>query len=56
MEKVLNREVIIEEVEKGNLLVICPSLQGCYSEGSTKAEALIMIEDVIVLHLKDRLQ
>ncbi len=53
MTKVLNREVIIEKDEDGNPLVICPSLQGFYSEGSTKAEALLMIEDAIKLHLQD---
>ncbi len=48
--------VIIEKDEDGRYLVICPSLQGCYTEGETKEEALALIEDAIRLHVEDRLE
>jgi predicted RNase H-like HicB family nuclease len=33
-----------------------PALQGCYTEGSTKEEALELIEDAIKLHINIRLK
>lgn len=54
--KVFNYTVVIEKDEEGNFLAICPALQGCYSEGSTKEEALEMIKDAIKLHLEDRIE
>jgi predicted RNase H-like HicB family nuclease len=54
--KVFNYTVVIEKDEDGNFLAICPALQGCYSEGSTKEEALEMIKDAIKLHLEDRIE
>ena len=36
-------------------MAICPALQGCYSEGATKEEALEMIKDAIKLHIEDRI-
>ena len=53
--KVYNLTVVIEKDENGNYLAICPALQGCYTEGSTKEEALEMIEDAIKLHIEVRL-
>ena len=42
--KVFNYTVVIEKDEEGNFLAICPALQGCYSEGSSKEEALEMMK------------
>ena len=53
--KIFNYTVVIEKDEEGNFLAICPALQGCYSEGSTKEEALEMIKDAIKLHIEDRI-
>jgi predicted RNase H-like HicB family nuclease len=50
-----NFTVVVEKDEDGNFLALCPALQGCYTEGSTKEEALEMIEDAIKLHINDRL-
>lgn len=54
--KIFNYTVVIEKDEDGNYLAICPALQGCYSEGSTKEEALEMIKDAIKLHLEDKIE
>jgi len=48
--------VVIERDEDGRFLAICPALQGCYTEGRTEAEARSLIEDVIRLHIQDRLE
>ena len=48
--------VVIERDEDGRFLAICPALQGCYTEGRTKKEALEMIRDAIRLHIEDRLE
>lgn len=50
-----NYTVVVEKDEDGNFLALCPALQGCYTEGSTKEEALEMIEDAIKLHIEDRI-
>ena len=54
--KLFNYTVVIEKDDDGNFLAICPALQGCYSEGTTKEEALEMIKDAIKLHIEDRLE
>ena len=54
--KVFNYTVVIEKDEEDNFLLICPALQGCYTEGSTKEEALEMIKDAIKLHIEDRIE
>ena len=53
--QVFNYTVVIEKDEEDNFLAICPALQGCYTEGSTKEEALEMIKDAIKLHIEDRI-
>lgn len=50
-----NFTAVVEKDEDGNFLALCPALQCCYSEGSTKEEALEMIEDAIKLHIEDRI-
>lgn len=48
--------VLIEKDESGRFLAICPSLQGCYTEGETKKEVLELIKDAIHLHVLDRIE
>ena len=48
--------IVIEKDEDGNYLAICPSLQGCYAEGSSEEEVTELIEDAIRLHIEDRLE
>ncbi len=45
--------IIIERDAEG-FFVSCPSLQGCYTQGSTYDEAVHNIKDAIRLHLEDR--
>jgi predicted RNase H-like HicB family nuclease len=46
--------VVIEKDSDG-YYAYCPSLQGCYTQGDSYEEALENIEDVIRLHIEDRL-
>jgi predicted RNase H-like HicB family nuclease len=46
--------VIIQKDEDGNFLAVCPSLQGCYTQGATPEEALVMIRDAMKLHIASR--
>ena len=46
-------KVIIEPDETGGYVVICPSLQGCYSQGETIEEALENIKEAILLCIED---
>ena len=48
--------VLIEKDETGRFLAICPSLQGCYTDGETKKEAIDLIRDAIRLHVEDRIE
>jgi len=54
--KIYNLTVVVEKDEDGNFLAICPALQGCYADGETIEEALRFIEDVIKMHIEDRLE
>ena len=47
--------VVFDKDEDGKILAICPSLQGCYTEGETIEEAEKLIEDAMKLHIEDRL-
>jgi DNA-binding transcriptional MerR regulator/predicted RNase H-like HicB family nuclease len=44
--------LLTPEIEDGGYSVVCPALRGCRSQGDTKAEALAMIKDAILLWLK----
>jgi len=46
------RSVIIE-CDRDGFFVSCPSLQGCYTQGTTYDEAIANIRDAIRLHLED---
>jgi predicted RNase H-like HicB family nuclease len=48
--------VVFERDEDGKILAICPSLQGCYTEGDTIEEAEKLIEDAMRLHIEDRVE
>ncbi len=45
--------VVIEKDSEG-YYAECPSLQGCFTQGSTYEEALANIRDAIALHVQDR--
>jgi predicted RNase H-like HicB family nuclease len=47
--------VVVEKDEDGRYVAICPSLQGCYTEGATEAEAKELIKDAMRLHVESRL-
>ena len=44
--------ILTPEIEDGGYSVVCPVLKGCRSQGDSKAEALAMIKDAILLWLK----
>ena len=48
--------VLERDDEDGRYVAICPSLQGCYTEGETEAEALELIKEAIRLHIEARLE
>jgi antitoxin HicB len=50
---VLDFKVLLEPDETGGYVVVCPSLQGCYSQGETVEEALANIREAIQLCLDD---
>jgi predicted RNase H-like HicB family nuclease len=43
--------VIIEKDEDGIFVVQCPSLPGCISQGTTRNEAMLNIQDAIECYL-----
>ncbi|MBI3029390.1 MAG: type II toxin-antitoxin system HicB family antitoxin [Candidatus Rokubacteria bacterium] len=46
--------VVLERDEDGRYVAVCPSLQGCYTEGETETEAMELIRDAIRLHIEAR--
>lgn len=46
--------IIIETLEEGGFLAVCPVLQGCRAEGETYSEAIENIQDVIRIHIEAR--
>jgi predicted RNase H-like HicB family nuclease len=46
---------IIFEKDGDGYYVYCSALQGCYTDGDTYEEALANIDEVIRLHVEDRL-
>ena len=47
--------VILEKDEDG-YFALCPSLQGCYTQGDTFEEALKNIKEAVQLHVEARLE
>ena len=52
MPKVLNYRVIIEQDEGGVFVAEVPSLPGCISQGTTRAEVLKNIQEAIEAYLE----
>lgn len=50
----LYRFAVIIERDKDGYFVMCPDLQGCYSQGDTYERALENIRSAIRLHIEDR--
>lgn len=48
-----NFPIIIEQDEDG-YFALCPTLQGCYTQGNTYEEVVENIKDAIKLHVEDR--
>jgi antitoxin HicB len=46
-------KVFLEPDEDGGYVVVCPTLQGCYSQGDTVEEARANIREAIELCLED---
>jgi predicted RNase H-like HicB family nuclease len=44
--------VILEDGEDGFVVVSCPALPGCWSQGRTRAEALENIKEAIELYIE----
>jgi predicted RNase H-like HicB family nuclease len=45
-------QVVIERGEDGFFTARCPSLKSCWSQGRTRAEALVNIREAIDLYLE----
>jgi predicted RNase H-like HicB family nuclease len=46
--------IVIEKDEDGVFIASCPALQGCYSQGDTREEAIANLKDAIRLHIEAR--
>lgn len=46
---------VVIEKDEGGFFAVCPSLQGCYSQGDTLAEVMENIQDAVQLHVESRL-
>ena len=44
--------ILIEQDEEGMFVVECPSLPGCISQGKTRKEALVNIQDAMKGYLE----
>jgi len=45
--------VVIEPLDEGGFLAVCPTLPGCHAEGDTREEALEIIQDVMRIFIED---
>jgi antitoxin HicB len=52
MAVLMEFDVVLEEDEDGVWVVTVPALPGCFTQGSTKAEALENAREAIALHLE----
>lgn len=55
LTKIYEFPVVVEKDEKGYYFAYAPSLQGCYTQGHSLAQALEHIKEAIELHIEDRL-
>jgi len=46
---------IVIEKDKNGYFALCPTFQGCYTQGRTYEEVIKNIIDAIKLHIEDRL-
>tara|TARA_Y100000310_G_scaffold345828_1_gene470712 strand:+ start:5423 stop:5647 length:225 start_codon:yes stop_codon:yes gene_type:complete len=46
-------DIVFEKQEEGGYTVYVPALQGCISEGNTKAQAMKNIKEAISLYLEE---
>lgn len=53
--EIYNIPIVIEKDENG-YFAYCPTIQGCYTQGETIEEIRKNIEEVIRLHIIDRLE
>lgn len=51
--KTYNFPIVVEH-DKDGYVASCPTLQGCYTQGTTYEEVIANIKDAIKLHLEDR--
>jgi predicted RNase H-like HicB family nuclease len=47
---------VIIEKDKDGYFAFSPDLQGCYTQGDSFEEVIANIEDVVRLHIEDRLE
>ncbi len=52
-QKIYDYKVLLEKDVTGGYVAICPSFQGCYSQGETIEEALDNIKEAIELCIED---
>ena len=48
----MNLKIVVEQGEDGYIVVHCPSLKSCWSQGKTREEALANIREAIDLYLE----
>ncbi len=52
MGKIKRYTVILEQGDDGYVVVHCPALPGCWSQGKTRAEAISNAREAIELYLE----
>ena len=50
--KIFNYTVLFEKEEDGGYHVYCPALKGCHSQGDSYEEALVNIQEALLLYLE----
>ena len=48
--------IVTEPLEEGGFLADCQVLQGCHAEGATYGRAIENIQDIIQIHIAERLK
>ena len=48
----MNVKVVIQRGDDGYFVAHCPALKSCWSQGKTREEALINIQEAIALYLE----
>ncbi|MCG2690043.1 type II toxin-antitoxin system HicB family antitoxin [Candidatus Parcubacteria bacterium] len=55
-KKIYFYPIIVEPQEEGGVFADCPTLQGCHAEGTTYGNAIENIQDVIQIHIAERIK